>query len=68
MLNQASDRSVGNGTNWCVVGEPPVRWDVSFGARLAEKVKQLFWRDTGERAVPVQRSVDLQEGTLRKAA
>ena len=67
MLNQASDRSVGNGTNWCV-GEPPVRWDVSFGARLAEKVKQLFWRDTGERAVPVGRSVELKESGLRKAA
>ncbi len=66
MLNQASDRSVGNGTNWCV-GEPPVRWDVSFGARLAEKVKQLFWRDTGERAVPV-RGAELKEGGLRKAA
>jgi len=66
MLNQASDRSVGTGTNWCV-GEPPVRWDVSFGARLAEKVKQLFWRDTGERAVPV-RGGELKEGGLRKAA
>jgi hypothetical protein len=45
-----------------------VRWDVSFGARLAEKVKQLFWRDTGERAVPVGRSVELKESGLRKAA
>ena len=66
MLNQASDRRIGLGKDWCV-GEPPVRWDVSFGARLAEKVKQLFWRDTGERAVPV-RGAELKEGALRKAA
>jgi hypothetical protein len=44
-----------------------VRWDVSFGARLAEKVKQLFWRDTGERAVPLRGS-ELKKTALRKAA
>jgi hypothetical protein len=52
MLNQASDRRIGLGNDWCV-GEPPVRWDVSFGARLAEKLKQIFWRDGGDRAVPM---------------
>jgi hypothetical protein len=54
MLNQMSDRRVGGlGNDWCV-GEPPVRWDVSFGARLAEKIKQIFWRDGGgDRAVPL---------------
>jgi len=52
MLNQASDRRIGLGKDWCV-GEPPMRWDVSFGARLAEKLKQIFWRDTGDRAVPM---------------
>jgi hypothetical protein len=52
MLNQASDRRIGLGKDWCV-GEPPVRWDVSFGARLAEKLKQIFWRDAGDRAVPM---------------
>ena len=39
-----------------------------FGARLAEKIKQMLWRDRGERAVP---SREAGEGTLpvmRKAA
>ena len=53
MLNQAEDRGVDQrGTSqWCV-GEPPLRWDVPFGARLAEKIWQIFWRDNGERALP----------------
>ena len=40
MLNQTDEPGVGgvNASDWCV-GEPPVRWDVSFGARLAEKFR-----------------------------
>jgi hypothetical protein len=52
MLNQTDDRSIETKSGWCV-GEPPMRWDVSVGARLAEKVKQLFWRDGGDRPVPM---------------
>jgi hypothetical protein len=33
------------------VGEAPVRWDVGLGARLAQTIKALFWRDKGERAL-----------------
>ena len=65
MLNQTDERGIGGGANesdWCV-GEPPVRWDVSFGARLAEKIRQIFWRD-GDRAVPDKKV----EAVLRKAA
>ena len=63
MLNQADDRGVdqkkgreaghdgAETSQWCV-GEPPVRWDVSFPARLAEKIWQIFWREPGDRAVP----------------
>jgi hypothetical protein len=66
MLNQMNDRSIVTGSDWCV-GEPPVRWDVSFGARLAEKIKNLFWRDAGDRPVPV--TTPKGEGAgLRKAA
>ena len=68
MLNRASDRSVVDDSDWCV-GEPPLRWDISFGARLAEKVKQLFWRDTGERPVPVMKQTPTgKSGTVRQAA
>jgi hypothetical protein len=38
-------------SEWCV-GEPPARWDVSFGGRLAEMIKNMFWRDRGDRPVP----------------
>ncbi|MDB5322726.1 MAG: hypothetical protein JWN40_4357 [Phycisphaerales bacterium] len=66
MLNQMSDRRIGLGKDWCV-GEPPVRWDVSFGARLAEKIKQIFWRDGGgDRAVPG--AGDPKTMVMRKAA
>ena len=66
MLNQASDRRIGLGKDWCV-GEPPVRWDVSFGARLAEKIKQIFWRDGGDRAVPMNGGPE-PKPVMRKAA
>jgi hypothetical protein len=63
MLNQTDERGVGaSESDWCV-GEPPVRWDVSFGARLAEKIRQIFWRD-GDRAAPDKKV----ETVLRKAA
>jgi hypothetical protein len=68
MLNQTTvERSVGSKNDWCV-GEPPMRWDVSFGARLAEKVKQLFWRDTGDRAVPIKAPIQREVAGMRKAA
>ena len=67
MLNRSDDRSVVDKSEWCV-GEPPLRWDVSFGARLAEKVKQLFWRDQGERAVPIVKQTPSGKAELRRAA
>ena len=68
MLNQTSDRSVETRSGWCV-GEPPLRWDVSFGARLAEKVRQLFWRDGGDRPLPIKSAVAEQNVVVaRKAA
>lgn len=67
MLNQMDDRSIVIQSQWCV-GEPPLRWDISFGARLAEKVKQLFWRDQGERPVPVSKTVTPAREELRQAA
>ena len=57
MLNRDDENrqemKIGPAGEWCV-GEPPVRWDVGLGARLAETIRQLFWRDRGERAFPVQ--------------
>lgn len=38
---------------WCV-GEAPLRWDVGLGARLAETIRGLFWRDCGERALTLE--------------
>ena len=69
MLNQMSDRRIGGlGNDWCV-GEPPVRWDVSFGARLAEKIKQIFWREGGgDRAVPLNGPGEPKKLVMRKAA
>ena len=67
MLNRTDDRRIVNSSQWCV-GEPPLRWDISFGARLAEKVKQLFWRDQGERAVPVVKQTPPGKVELRQAA
>jgi hypothetical protein len=67
MLNQMSDRRIGLGKDWCV-GEPPVRWDVSFGARLAEKIKQIFWREGGDRAVPGTGPGESKKLVMRKAA
>jgi hypothetical protein len=55
MLNrddEQRDMKIGPVGEWCV-GEPPVRWDVGLGARLAETIRQLFWRDRGERAIPI---------------
>jgi len=67
MLNPRNDRSVVDQSQWCV-GEPPLRWDISFGARLAEKVKQLFWRDHGDRALPVKKEVPPGKAEFRQAA
>ena len=71
MLNQADDRGADQRTTsqWCV-GEPPLRWDVPFGARLAEKIRQIFWRDAGDRPVKVDVAGKREVGAvvLRKAA
>jgi len=67
MLNPRNDRSVVDQSQWCV-GEPPLRWDISFGARLAEKVKQLFWRDHGDRALPVKKETPPGKAEFRQAA
>ena len=68
MLNQIDDRRIElEESDWCV-GEPPVRWDVSFGARLAEKLRQIFWRDGGDRAVPLKTLGEPKALALRKAA
>ena len=66
MLNQERDRRITGPDDWCV-GEPPVRWDVSFGARLAEKLKQIFWRDGADRQASVNGVVKTVE-LARKAA
>ena len=66
MLNQANNQPIEQEKNWCV-GEPPVRWDVSFGARLAEKIRQIFWRDCGDRPVPLKGGSEPEPFT-RKAA
>jgi hypothetical protein len=72
MLNHDDDKremKIGPVGEWCV-GEPPVRWDVGLGARLAETIRQLFWRDRGERAFPIQAVPEVAEGPKagRKAA
>lgn len=67
MLNPENDRSVVTESQWCV-GEPPLRWDISFGPRLAEKVRQLFWRDHGDRQLPVKKETPPGKAELRKAA
>lgn len=64
MLNQddgKEDRKIVPTGTWCV-GEPPVRWDVGLGARLAETIKQLFWRDRGERALTLEPLPPVAEG------
>jgi len=52
------------------LGEPPVRWDVGLGARLAETIRQLFWRDRGERALTLEALPPVADGPRdgRKAA
>jgi hypothetical protein len=68
MLNHESDRRIGIRSEWCV-GEPPVRWDVSFGERLAEKIRQIFWRDGGDRQVIGRVGVvNVEKTRVRKAA
>ena len=67
MLNRTDDRSIVNRSQWCV-GEPPLRWDISFGDRLAQKVKQLFWRDQGERPVPIVKVTPPGKVEMRQAA
>jgi hypothetical protein len=69
MLNRATDdRRIGIESQWCV-GEPPARWDVCFGQRLAEKIRQLLWR---ERVAPIRNVVLKQQSSepvrMRKAA
>lgn len=41
MLNQLDDRRIDRDSDWCV-GEPAGRWDVSFGARIAEKLRRML--------------------------
>ena len=56
MLNQKDETQelkIGPAGEWCV-GEPPIRWDVGLGARLAETIRGLFWRDRGERALTLE--------------
>ena len=71
MLNhdEQTDWRIVPGTKWCV-GEPPLRCDVGLGARLAETIRQLFWRDKGERAIPMRAlpQVDAAPKRVRKAA
>jgi hypothetical protein len=72
MLNrddEQRDMKIGPVGEWCV-GEPPVRWDVGLGARLAETIRELFWRDRGERALPIQPLPEVAAGPRgeRKAA
>lgn len=68
MLNQESDRRIGARSEWCV-GEPPMRWDVSFSERLADKIRQIFWRDGGDRQVIAKVGPAKSEGVaVRKAA
>jgi hypothetical protein len=71
MLNHdgKDDLKMGPTGIWCV-GEPPLRWDVGLGARLAETIKQLFWRDRGERALSLEPLPRVAEGPRdgRKAA
>ena len=45
-----------------------MQWDVSFGARLAEKIRQIFWRDAGDRPVKVEARATLEAPVMRKAA
>jgi hypothetical protein len=68
MLNQISERESRDASQWCV-GEPPMPWDVPFGARLAAKLRQLFWRDAGDRAISIsQQKRAAEERVLREAA
>ena len=56
MLNheeKVQELRIGPVGEWCV-GEPPVRWDVGLGARIAETIRELFWRDRGERAMTME--------------
>ena len=64
MLNQDDNqdgRKIGAVRLWCV-GEPPVRWDVGLGTRIAETIKGLFWRDRGERALTLEPLPPVAEG------
>ena len=64
MLNPDDDKQemkIGPVGEWCV-GEPPVRWDVGLGARIAETIKHLFWRDKGERALTMEPLPPVAEG------
>jgi len=57
MLNQIDDRRIGTAersnqashreSDWCV-GEPAGRWDVSFGSRVAEKLKKWLGMEAAE--------------------
>jgi hypothetical protein len=71
MLNRDDEKQemrIGPVGEWCV-GEPPVRWDVGLGARLAETIRQLFWRDRGERAVGTHVLPEVAVGpTVRRKA
>jgi hypothetical protein len=62
MLNQSSNRRIDQASQWCV-GNPPPKWDVSFSAKVAEKLRRIFVRKETER---VERPVEMP--LLRRAA
>lgn len=80
MLNQMSDLRIGTAertsyaaereSDWCV-GEPAGRWDVSFGARVAEKVKKWLGMEAAA-ATLVSKSTPIvkvrEPMAIRKAA
>ncbi|HSI37111.1 MAG: hypothetical protein ACAI43_17325 [Phycisphaerae bacterium] len=76
MLNQIDDRRIGlaaplgaQDSDWCV-GEPAGRWDVSFGARVAEKLKQWLGLEAARTVAqrPVMKVVAREPVIVRKAA
>ncbi|HYE19657.1 MAG TPA: hypothetical protein VEA69_14495 [Tepidisphaeraceae bacterium] len=78
MLNQIDDRRIGlaapaplgaHDSDWCV-GEPAGRWDVSFGARVAEKLKQWLRLEAAQTVArrPVMKVVAREPVAVRKAA
>lgn len=65
MLNQTQPHNLDPANQWCV-GEPPLRWDISFGARLAEQIKRIFRREASDQ--PIQPTPRLPLKPVKKAA